>query len=79
VRRELQALADSGGHGADLQPPQLVRTASSVERLYSFGKEFSISFLADALGISPGKRRSSSMSNGPYADGGDHAGFTPRR
>jgi len=39
------------------------------------GKEFSLSFLADALGVSPGKRRSSSMSNG----GGDHAGYTPRR
>ena len=57
-------------------PPPLERTgSSSFHKLVSLGKEFSLSFLADALGVSPGKRRSSSMSNG----GGDHAGYTPRR
>ncbi|KAJ1631058.1 hypothetical protein T492DRAFT_998448 [Pavlovales sp. CCMP2436] len=78
IVRDLQlALAAANGQGAVgssygpgsalLRPPALERNNSSVDKLLSLGKEFSLSFLADALGISPGKRSSD-----------DHAHFTPR-
>jgi len=75
IARELQLTAAGGNSSraqlsVDTPPPTLERHGSSLEKLLSVTREFSMGFLADVLGLSPGKRQRSHQSDRSNGAGG---------